>query len=183
MSYSVPECFMAAFAAGLVFALVYEALRIVRVILPFRAVIFLCDAAFFLLAAVVVTKLSLALGNYIRWSAVMGFGAGVFAYITTVGRLLNILENSIANAVRTVLAGIFGALGRMASKFFGKIAQALSALFVNIAKIYSTHIKKLLKPLKKSPEIGYNNRCHIDTNGGSETVHVIKAQVRRGVNP
>ena len=44
---------MAAFAAGLMFSLVYEALRIVRVIFPFRIVVFVCDVVFFLLAALV----------------------------------------------------------------------------------------------------------------------------------
>lgn len=63
MSYTVPECFMAAFAAGLMFSLVYEALRIVRVIFPFRIVVFVCDVVFFLLAALAVTRLSMALGD------------------------------------------------------------------------------------------------------------------------
>ena len=70
MSYTVPECFMAAFAAGLMFSLVYEALRIVRVIFPFRIVVFVCDVVFFLLAALAVTRLSMALGDHIRWSTV-----------------------------------------------------------------------------------------------------------------
>lgn len=91
MSYTVPECFMAAFAAGLMFSLVYEALRIVRVIFPFRIVVFVCDVVFFLLAALAVTRLSMALGDHIRWSTVFGFGAGIFAYINTLGRLLNLL--------------------------------------------------------------------------------------------
>lgn len=97
MSYTVPECFMAAFAAGLMFSLVYEALRIVRVIFPFRIVVFVCDVVFFLLAALAVTRLSMALGDHIRWSTVFGFGAGIFAYINTLGRLLNLLENAVAN--------------------------------------------------------------------------------------
>ena len=47
MAYSIPDCFMTAFAVGLLFALVYEALRIIRILLPFRAVTFVCDVLFF----------------------------------------------------------------------------------------------------------------------------------------
>ena len=54
MSYSIPDCFMIAFAVGLVFGLVYEALRIVRLILRFGAAVFICDIAFFMLAAAAV---------------------------------------------------------------------------------------------------------------------------------
>lgn len=63
MSYSIPDCFMIAFAVGLVFGLVYEALRIVRLILRFGAAVFICDIAFFMLAAAAVFKLSESLGN------------------------------------------------------------------------------------------------------------------------
>lgn len=78
MAYSIPDCFMIAFAAGLIFAVVYEILRIVRVMFPFQVVTFVCDIVFFVIAAGAVTKLSLSLGNYIRIYTVLGFGAGDF---------------------------------------------------------------------------------------------------------
>ena len=96
MAYSIPDCFMIAFAAGLIFAVVYEILRIIRVMFPFHVVTFVCDIVFFVIAAGAVTKLSLSLGNYIRIYTVLGFGAGIFTYITTLGRLLNIVENAVA---------------------------------------------------------------------------------------
>ena len=96
MAYSIPDCFMIAFAAGLIFAVIYEILRIVRVMFPFQVVTFVCDIVFFVIAAGAVTKLSLSLGNYIRIYTVLGFGAGIFTYITTLGRLLNIVENAVA---------------------------------------------------------------------------------------
>ena len=107
MAYSIPDCFMIAFAAGLVFALVYEALRIIRVVFPFKVVTFICDIAFFVIAAGAVTKLSLSLGNYIRVYTVLGFGAGIFTYIATIGRLLNVLENAAAGAVRAAFSAVF----------------------------------------------------------------------------
>lgn len=182
MSYTVPECFMAAFAAGLIFALVYESLRIVRVVFPFRIVVFVCDVVFFLLAALAVTRLSMALGDHIRWSTVFGFGAGIFAYINTLGRLLNLLENAVANAIRTALSAVFNMIRRISSKFFGAIAHTASGVFGKITKIYCSYVKKHRKPLQNSHDIVYNKESSEDNSGGSETGHVIKAQVRRGVN-
>ena len=100
MAYSIPDCFMIAFAAGLIFAVVYEILRIIRIMFPFQVVTFVCDIVFFVIAAGAVTKLSLSLGNYIRIYTVLGFGAGIFTYITTLGRLLNIVENAVAEHVQ-----------------------------------------------------------------------------------
>lgn len=182
MSYTVPECFMAAFAMGLVFSLVYEVLRIIRVVFPLKLVTIVCDILFFLLAALAVTKLSLALGDHIRWSTVFGFGAGVFAYINTLGRLLNLLENAVANAVRAALSAVFKAVGHAAARFFGAIAHTASGIFGKITKICSDNVKKRRKPLQNTHGIVYNKESHKDNNGGSETGHVIKAEVRRGVN-
>ncbi|MGN1341592.1 MAG: spore cortex biosynthesis protein YabQ [Oscillospiraceae bacterium] len=182
MVYSIPDCFMTAFAVGLVFALVYEALRIVRILLPFRAVTFLCDVLFFLLAAVAVTKLSLVLGNYIRGYTVLGFGAGVFTYITTVGRIINRLENAVADAVRTVLGAFFRALGSAFRSGFGLIAHKVHIVFGTIHKIWLNAGKKLRKPLKIKPQMVYNNKSTNKISRGSETGNVIQAKVKRSNN-
>ena len=120
MAYSIPDCFMIAFAAGLIFAVVYEILRIIRVMFPFQVVTFVCDIVFFVIAAGAVTKLSLSLGNYIRIYTVLGFGAGIFTYITTLGRLLNIVENAVA--------GRFGRLCRRFSAFSAEFSADFLAL-------------------------------------------------------
>lgn len=182
MSYSIPDCFMIAFAAGLVFGLVYEVLRVVRVVFPFRVITFLCDIAFFVIAAGAVLKLSLSLGNYIRIYTVLGFGAGVFAYITTLGRLLNILENAVAGAVRSALSAFFRFWGRIFGKLFRAIAHLWSCLFGKINKIYLDAEKKLRQPLKNKVKMVYNKGSHKVLPGGSETGHVIQATVRRGDN-
>ncbi len=179
MAYSIPDCFMAAFAAGLVFALVYEALRIVRILLPFRAVVFVCDILFFLLAAGAVTKLSLVLGNYIRGYTVLGFGAGVFTYVTTLGRLLNRLENAVADTVRSVLKALFGAVGKALRSAFGFIAHRLRGVFGRIHKFSADAVKKLSKPLKTKSGIVYNKRSNIKNSERSETGNVIHAKVKR----
>lgn len=176
------ELFMLAFAAGLIFALVYEALRIIRIIFPFKAVVFACDVLFFIIAGFAVVRLSVSLGNYVRGCIVFGFGAGIFAYITTIGRILNLFENAIADAVRAVLSRIFGLLSRICNKCFGFIAQNASALFGKIAKISADAHKKRGRGLKKDTQLVYNKTNAKETNGGSESGHVIIAKVRKGVN-
>ena len=73
MSYSIPDCFMIAFICGFAFGLVYEAFRVVRLILRFKAAVFVCDVLFFVLAAGLVFKLSMVLGNYVFMAALMSF--------------------------------------------------------------------------------------------------------------
>ncbi len=171
---------MIAFAAGLVFSVVYEALRLVRVVFPFRVVTFLCDIAFFVIAAGAVLKLSVSLGNYVRIYTVLGFGAGVFTYITTLGRLLNVLENAVAGAVRSALSAFSRFLGRFFGKFFGAIAHLWADLFGKINKICLNAEKKLRQPLKNKVKMVYNKESHKDCVKGSESGHVIQAQIRRG---
>lgn len=179
MVYSIPDCFMTAFVAGLVFALVYEALRIIRILLPFRTVTFVCDILFFLLAAAAVTRISLLLGNYIRGYTVLGFGAGIFTYITTAGRLINKLENAIAETVRAMLKAFFSALSRVMRSCFSFIAHKLSDGFGKIHKKSVNTLKKMLKPLKNKPKMVYNKINCNKNKGRSETGHVIQAKVRR----
>ena len=182
MAYSIPDCFMTAFAVGLLFALVYEALRIIRILLPFRAVTFVCDVLFFVLAAFAVTKLSLVLGNYIRGYTVLGFGAGVFTYITTIGRLINRLENAVSDAIRAVLGAFFGAAGKLLRSVFGFIAHNISDVFGEINKISRNLLKTLHKPLQKKPQLVYNNKSNNLNSRGSESQNVIRAKVKRSGN-
>lgn len=182
MNYSITDCFMTAFFTGLVFALLYELLRLFRLLVPLRAVTFVCDILFFLAAAETVTLLSLSLGNYIRGFTVLGFGAGVFTYLTTVGRLLNLLENAVVGAMRAALSALFGGLAAFFRRCFGAIAHMLSALFGRIHNFSENIGKKLRKALKKRGGIVYNKNSRTEYNGGSESGHVIKAKVRRSGN-
>lgn len=182
MAYSVPDCFMAAFAAGLMFGLVYEVLRIVRLLIPLKTVTFVCDILFFLLAAAAVTKLSLTLGNYIRGYTVLGFGTGIFCYITTIGRLLNILENTVMNSIRAVVSAFFRFISQLFKKLFGSIIHKASSFFGKIHKNISHRLETLRNPLQSKRKIVYNKESHKDNIGGSDSGHVIKAEVRRGVN-
>ncbi|MCH5206266.1 MAG: spore cortex biosynthesis protein YabQ [Oscillospiraceae bacterium] len=175
---SIPDCFMIAFAVGLVFGLVYEALRIIRLIMRFRWAVFLCDVIFFILAAEMIMTLSEAFGSYVRIYTVMGFGAGVFTYIVTVGRLLNLAESAAAVAWRKTIGRIIRKTGDLTKKSFGIIAQKSKSAFGKVSKYCESEYKKRYEHLKSTRKKLYNKE-RLDKIGESEKAHVIKATVRR----
>ena len=163
MSVSIPDCFMIAFFVGLVFGLVYEVLRIIRLILRFKAAVFVCDIVFFVLAAFAVIKLSVLLGNFVRMYTIFGFGAGVFTYIVTIGRLLNLIE----------------IIGDFMRKTFVGITQKAKSGFVRVSKYFINKPEIASKHLKSKGEKVYNKK-RLDKIGEGEN-NVIKANVRRGL--
>lgn len=176
MYVSIPDCFMISFFVGLAFGLVYEALRILRLLLPFRVAVFAFDVAFFVLAARVVMFLSELMGSYIRIYTVLGFGAGVFTYIVTVGRLLNIAENAASGAWRRAIGKAFKACSNAAQRAFSTISHNFNSTIGKIAEYRNRNSKKSLQDLKSDGEIVYNNR-RLEKNGGK--TGVIKANVRK----
>ena len=171
MNISIPDCFMIAFMAGLLFGLVYEALRIVRLILRFKAAIFICDILFFLLSALAVMTLSKSLGNYVRGYTVLGFGAGVFCYIVTVGRLLNLAESAASIAWRKTI-------GKLIHNISVKLGEGFSAFSQKAVPIFVKCSKDLKKHLKFTPRIMYNKEEQQKAKE-SEKTHVIQAKVNR----
>ena len=183
MNVSIPDCFMIAFVTGIIFGTVYEALRIIRLILRFRAAVFVCDAAFFILAAMAVCKLSEFLGNYVRLYTVLGFGAGVFTYIVTVGRLLNVLESAASVAWRKTLGRLFRKIAELGKDAGIKIAQNSRNVFGKIHKYSDDLAKKRAKRLQLNTEMVYNDKRdrRDKIHGEGENTHVIKAKVRKGL--
>lgn len=178
VSISIPDCFMIAFACGLIFGLVYEAIRIVRLILRFRVAIFLCDVAFFILAAMFVCKLSEFLGNYVRLYTVLGFGAGIFTYIVTIGRFFNVLESAASIAWRRTIGRALRKCVRLMRNVLGKIRHKAREIFVKIHDYSENMQKKRLERLHLSQEMVYNNMGN-DIMGEGEKAHVIHAKVRK----
>lgn len=179
MNVSIADCLAIAFAAGFLFGLVYEIFRIIRLILRFNAAVFICDLMFFIAAAFAVIQLSESLGNYVRIYTVIGFGAGVFAYITTLGRLLNLIESSMAIVWRKTIGRLFHKIGNFCAKSVGRIAHKIKAVFVKISEILADNNKKLQKNLHLQQEIVYNKK-RLEKIGEGENKNVIKAVVRRG---
>ena len=180
MNVSIPDCFMIAFAVGLMFGLVYEVIRIIRLILKFRIAVFICDIAFFILAAMVVCKLSEFLGNYIRLYTVLGFGAGIFTYIVTIGRLFNVLESAASVAWRRTLGKLFRKAGDFTKRSFTKISHKSDKLFVKIHDYWIKNKEKRFERLNLKGKMLYNNEGNsISSIGEDEKIHVIKAKVRK----
>lgn len=177
MYYSVPDCFMIALFCGFAFGFVYEALRIIRLILRFKAAVFLCDALFFVLSAFAIEALSPLLGSYVRSPVVIGFFAGVFAYIVTLGRIFNLMESAAAEAWRLTIGRFIKFVMRKLKGVFGAFAHKARAVFGKVSDFSSSRQKKLLGYLKSHDKKVYNNS--ITENKESEIGHVIKAQVRR----
>ncbi len=180
MYVSVPDCFMIAFAAGLLFGIVYELFRIVRLILRFRTAVFVCDMAFFALAALFVCKLSEFLGSFVRLYAVLGFGAGIFAYIVTIGRLFNMVESAASVVWRKTLGSLFRRICAFVTKTLGNFSQLCSKLFGHFHEYSSVLLKRRSKDLQLNDKKMYNNimgNSNIDEGGNG---NVIKAKVTKG---
>lgn len=178
MYISIPDCFMIAFIVGLLFGLVYEALRIVRLILRFKAAIFLCDILFFVLSAVAVMTLSKSLGSYVRIYTVVGFGAGVFCYIVTIGRLLNLAESAASIAWRKTIGRLLRCIANGVKKLFSRIRQKAACAFGKYSKDLQKHKENLGKHLKSKTELLYNKKEPNKIKEGGET-HVIQAKIKR----
>ncbi|MCH5203198.1 MAG: spore cortex biosynthesis protein YabQ [Oscillospiraceae bacterium] len=179
MNVSIADCLAIAFAAGFIFGIVYEIFRIIRLILQFKAAIFVCDMLFFIAAAFAVVGLSENLGNYIRIYTVIGFGAGVFAYITTIGRVLNLIESGMAVIWRKTLGKLVKKLQASTAEIIGKIAHKAKSEFVKISENMQDNKKKLLNNLHLDGNIVYNKE-RSEKIGEGENKNVIKAVVKRG---
>ena len=176
MYVSIPDCFMIAFVVGLIFGLVYEALRIIRLILRFKAAVFLCDVLFFVLAAFGVMMLSKSLGNYVRLYTVLGFGAGVFTYIVTIGRLLNLAESAASIAWRRTIGRASRMVFQSAKNGVGKIRQKTELTIGKISKDLQQRKENRRRGLKSTSETLYN-KTRLQKMGEGE--NVIKAKITR----
>ncbi len=178
MYISIPDCFMIAFIVGLLFGLVYEALRIVRLILRFKAAIFLCDILFFVLSAVAVMTLSKSLGSYVRIYTVLGFGAGVFCYIVTIGRLLNLAESAASIAWRKTIGRLIHIICNGIKKLIGGFQQKTVLAFSKCSKDLQNRKENFSKHLKSKSNLLYNNKEPNKIKRGGEA-HVIQAKIKR----
>lgn len=174
--YSIPDCLILGLLLGLFYAPLYEALRIIRLIFPLKAIVVVCDIAFFVAAAEGVFRLSLVLGNHIRGYTILGFAAGIFAYIVTLGRLLNAAENAAAGLWQSAIKKLARFVGGKIRKCFGVIAHNTSKAFGKVADFFGKVSKNRSRDLIFTQTMGYNKS---DNNGGSVKRDVIRARVRK----
>lgn len=177
MVYTIPECFMTGLLLGLAFGPVYEVLRLLRLIFRFEAAVIACDIVFFILAAEGVFRLSLLLGNYIRVYTVIGFAAGLFAYIVTIGRLFNAAENAVCSLWRRTIGKALRAAARTVRKAFGAFAQFMGKAFGKVADFSHSMGKNALTHLQFNKKKLYNNK--VNTSEGSVKHNVIRATVTK----
>lgn len=189
MKYGVLDCFMAALLLGLASGPVYEALRIIRLIFRRKLCTFICDAAFFVYSAFAVTRFSLMLGDYVRYYIVLGFFAGVFCYITTVGRIANGIEQGFAIIFRKTVGRFVKFLKRKIRQGIGAFAQFVKSLFGTISDFFAKQSKSIKRHLISKRQLVYNNsykeklsHAHRENMQGSEGRNVIKANVTRGAD-
>lgn len=189
MNYSVSDCFMAAFFLGLGFGAVYEVFRIIRLIFRRRTVTFLCDAAFLICSAVGVTQLSLLLGNYVRYYTVLGFFAGVFCYINTLGRLVNGIEMGFAILIRKTVGRLAKFLARKLRCSVRVFAQFVKSIFGTIYDFFANGAKSIKRHLISRRSMVYNNSYREKSSyaqreniQGSEKRNVIHAKVTRSTD-
>lgn len=188
MSYSIIDCFMISFCCGMVFGLVYEMFRMIRRLLPLVTVTIICDIAFFAAAALLVYNLSLALGNYIRIYTLLGFGAGVFTYIQTIGRLIYIIESAVLTLLKKTIGAFIAAIINKIAGAFGVFAHKTAGVFRTIHDFYNKRAENAKKHLQFQADKMYNSKRHTDlyikhreTNNGENIggKYVIQAKIRR----
>lgn len=178
MNVSIADCLAISFAAGFIFGIVYELFRIIRLITQFKAAVFVCDVLFFVAASFAVISLSENLGNYVRIYTIIGFGAGVFAYITTLGRLLNLIESSMAVIWRKTLGKLLKKAQVFFRKSIGKIAYKAKEKFVKISENAVKNQKKMFNGLHLERDVVYNKK-RLEKIGEGGNTNVIKAVVKR----
>ncbi len=179
MYYSIFDCFMIAFVVGFIFGLVYEFFRIIRNIFGNKVITFLCDVVFFILAAFLVFNLSLFIGDHIRIYTLLGFGAGIFSYIQTVGRIVYLFERFISRLWKATFGRIINAISKTIRKNIRTFAHIISVKFRTINDFYNNKKKSSSSLLKFNDKKMYNIKRDIIIGERSEYKNVIQASVKR----
>ncbi len=171
---------LTAMMLGICLGFVYEILRMIRKLLELTIVTVICDIIFFIISAFAVFLLSETLGNYVRLYTVIGYGAGVFVYINTLGRLINKIETAVLGAIKRFFIGITGFFKKVLSPMFSSIAHISGNALVTIHDFLAKQQKNRKKDLKNPPDECYNDVYIKDNCYSGENDYVIKAQVRKG---
>lgn len=180
MAYSILDCFMIAAVCGFIYGVFYELLRLVRRIVRFNAVTFICDVIFFVAAGIIIVNLSMYLGNYIRLYTLLGFGAGVFAYIQTLGRLVCLIETAILAILRATVGAFLIAVYNYICRIIGAFAHTTASQFGKIHNFLVNKKKKTSTLLHFRRNKLYNNkREKIAIGESSRGKNVINVKIKR----
>lgn len=180
MEFGILDCFMIAFFTGVIFGLVYEFFRFIRRIIPNNIVILICDICFFIAAGFFVFELSMYLGNFVRLYTILGFSAGLFTYIQTIGRLFSLLEIALLRFLRAMIGTVFACVAGIVKGAIRIIAHNTNAAFGCFHDFSKRIAKSASSLLHFNTKRVYNvkrNICNHGENIGGN--NVIQVKIRR----
>lgn len=173
-------CFL---AAGAVFGLCYEALRLLRMLLPHpAAVVFFEDTLFFAACGLMSFIIALWVGmGYFRIYYIAFEAIGALLYFLTLGRLINFCLKHAVGFVKRSFSGICKKLKPKVKALFMPFAKKIKGLFSKIAEFVPKPAFNTKKHLKSNSEMLYNNNIHstLNSGGGGGNGSVIKAKIRK----
>ncbi len=170
-------------AAGAVFGLCYELLRLLRMI--FRhptALVFIEDTLFFAACGLVSFIIALWVGiGYFRVYYIAFEAVGAALYFLTLGRLINYCLRQAVNTAKKLLRFVYRKIKPKAIVLFMPFVRKIKVLFSNIAEFCTGSIFNHKKHLKRTDEMLYNNNIHSIENSGERggASGVIKAKIRK----
>ncbi len=165
MVFGILDCFMISFVCGLIFGLVYELFRLIRRMIPVTIVVLICDICFFVAAGLFVFELSMYLGNFVRLYTLLGFGAGLFAYIQTVGRLISLLEMLFIRAISATIGALFLKIFTSLKNTIGIIAHNVTTAFGRFYDFSLRSKKSASSLLHFNTKRVYNVKRNIESYG------------------
>lgn len=173
-------CFL---AAGAVFGLCYEVLRLLRMIFPHpTAVVFFEDTLFFAACGFVSFIIALWVGiGYFRIYYIVFEAIGALLYFMTLGRLINLCLKRVVGLMKKFFREICKKLKPKAKAVFMPFAKKIKELFSKIAEFIPKPVFNPKKHLKSNSEMLYNNNVHstLESGGGGGNGSVIKAKIRK----
>ncbi len=152
---------------GALLGVLYEPLRILRLIIPHHSFITgVEDTVYLSLCGVVLFGLSMETGNgNFRLSYLLAAFVGGVVYLLTVGRLIKIIYSAVIKTVFKAVKLIGRKILRPVIRRFVSIAHKLMLPFVKLYENIDAKMKKHKADLKTSPEMLYNN---INNHGRNE---------------
>lgn len=170
-------------AAGAVFGLGYELLRLLRMLFRHPTVlVFIEDTLFFAACGLASFIIALWVGmGYFRIYYIVFEVIGASLYFLTLGRLINYCLRQAVNTVKKFFRFIYGKLKPKAAALFVPFVKKTKAFFSNIAEFLTGSVFNPKKHLKREEEMLYNNNVHSIENSGERGVvdGVIKAKIRK----
>ena len=171
-------------AAGAVFGLCYELLRLLRMV--FRhptALVFIEDTLFFAACGLISFVIALCVGiGYFRIYYIAFEAIGATLYFLTLGRLINYCSRRMVNTVKKLFRLIYIKLEPRAAVLIMPFVRKIKALFGNIADFFTHSVLNHKIHLKKTDEMLYNNNDIYSIENPDERGAIngpIKAKIRK----